>query len=293
MSYLLFLDESGHDHRTMPYEVRGGVALEAAALWDFVQAMQDLEQHAFGDSLYRYGSEIKGWKLLDKDRFKWAQQDDELEDVARRKYALAFLNRGRTKEKPRRHEFTAFGQACLIMARGIFRLLRSHGAVLFAAAVPCRVKPPRDYRAEEYLRKDHVFLLERYFYFLEREDTTGLLVMDETEKAEDRRFVRQMERYFTRTQPGRYRTSRIVPTPFFVSSDMTFPVQAADVCIYCINLGFRLPSRGMDAPVREEISLEVGAWLNELQYQGEGYRGGQVFTTYGIVYVSDPYEARQ
>jgi len=117
--------------------------------------------------------------------------------------------------------------------------------------------------------------------------------MDETEKAEDRRFVRQMERYFTRTQPGRYRTSRIVPTPFFVSSDMTFPVQAADVCIYCINLGFRLPSRGMDAPVREEISLEVGAWLNELQYQGEGYRGGQVFTTYGIVYVSDPYEARQ
>ena len=26
MSYLLFLDESGHDHRTMPYEVRGGVS---------------------------------------------------------------------------------------------------------------------------------------------------------------------------------------------------------------------------------------------------------------------------
>ena len=30
MSYLLFLDESGHDHRTMPYEVRGGVALHAS-----------------------------------------------------------------------------------------------------------------------------------------------------------------------------------------------------------------------------------------------------------------------
>ena len=26
MSYLLFLDERGHGHRTMPYEVRGGVA---------------------------------------------------------------------------------------------------------------------------------------------------------------------------------------------------------------------------------------------------------------------------
>ena len=25
MSWLLFIDESGHDHRTMPLEVRGGV----------------------------------------------------------------------------------------------------------------------------------------------------------------------------------------------------------------------------------------------------------------------------
>ncbi len=27
MSWLLFLDESGHDHRQLPYEVRGGIAL--------------------------------------------------------------------------------------------------------------------------------------------------------------------------------------------------------------------------------------------------------------------------
>ena len=30
MSWLLFLDESGHDHRHMPYEVRGGVALHVS-----------------------------------------------------------------------------------------------------------------------------------------------------------------------------------------------------------------------------------------------------------------------
>jgi len=29
MAWLLFLDESGHDHKQMPYEVRGGVALHA------------------------------------------------------------------------------------------------------------------------------------------------------------------------------------------------------------------------------------------------------------------------
>lgn len=32
MSWFLFLDESGHDHKTMPYEVRGGIALHAGAL---------------------------------------------------------------------------------------------------------------------------------------------------------------------------------------------------------------------------------------------------------------------
>ncbi len=277
----------------MPYEVRGGVALSAENLWSFVQAMRSLEQEAFGDALYRYGTEIKGHKLLDKDRLRWANQGERLDDVARRKHSLAFLNRGLNKEKPKREEFTAYGQACLAMARGIYSLLRAHQAVLFATAIPRKAKWPKNYRHEEFLRKDHVFLLERYFYFLEREDATGLLVMDETEKTDDRQFVQRMERYFTTTHTGRYRTSRIVPTPFFVSSDMSYPVQAADVCIYTINAGFRLPNRGMNAHVRQEIAEEFGPWLTELQYRGEGYRDGETFQTFGIVYVPDPYESRQ
>ena len=36
MSWLLFLDESGHDHKQLPYEVRGGIALHARQLWPFV-----------------------------------------------------------------------------------------------------------------------------------------------------------------------------------------------------------------------------------------------------------------
>jgi hypothetical protein len=32
LSYLFFLDESGHDHKNCPYEVRGGIVLHASKL---------------------------------------------------------------------------------------------------------------------------------------------------------------------------------------------------------------------------------------------------------------------
>jgi len=134
--------------------------------------------------------------------------------------------------------------------------------------------------------------LERYFYFLESTKQHGLLIMDEAEKTQDRRFVRQLENYFQKTQTGRFRSAWIVPTPFFVSSDMAYPIQAADLAIYCVNWGFRLPTRGMDAPVRDEIATEFGPWLGQLQFQGDGYKDGRVFQEFGIVFVPDPYTAR-
>lgn len=293
MSYLLFLDESGHDHRAMPYEVRGGVALHASKLWPFVQGMQRLELDAFGTALHQFKTELKGCKLLDKDRFKWAAQAPRMSDEERRKHCRRFLTKGLEKKAPIRTEFTAYGQACLQMATGMFELLSQHEARLFAAAIPRKVKKPPTFEAEEYLRKDQVFLLERYFYFLEKAEEHGLLVMDEVEKAEDRRFVRRLEAYFRRTQTGHYRSARIVPAPFFVSSDMTYPVQAADLAIYCVNWGFRLPSRGMHASVRPEIADNYGRWLAQLQFRGEGYRDGAVYDSFGIVFVPDPYEPRR
>ena len=119
-----------------------------------------------------------------------------------------------------------------------------------------------------------------------------MLVLDETEKRDDRRFVARLERYFTKTMPGQRRTEWIVPTPFFVSSDMSYAVQAADLCIYCINWGFRLPARGMDAERREDTADMFGADLASLQFERKGDRDGRRFTTYGIVYVPDPYEGR-
>lgn len=293
MSWLLFLDESGHDHKQLPYEVRGGVALHAGEVWPFVQAMQRLELDSFGCQLDLYRKELKGSTLLDRKRYRFANQANAMVAEARRKHARGFLTKGLEKKNPTRDEFTAYGQACLEMARGIFQLLRDHHAVLFASAIPRNVSKPATFEADEYLRKDQVFLFERFFYFLEAKQEHGLLVMDEVEKVADRRFVRRMEDYFRKTQTGRYRTAWIVPTPLFVSSDMTYPVQAADVVIYCVNWGFRLASIGMNATVRQEIADEFGPWLNQLQFRGQGMRDGNVYDSFGITYVPDPYTSRR
>jgi hypothetical protein len=280
MAWLLFLDESGHDHKQMPYEVRGGVALEDAQLWPFTQAMQKLEHFAFGCVLHDFKMELKGSTLLDKKRFRFANQAPPMETAEWQKHCRAFLTKGLQKLNPTSSEFCAYGQACIEMARGMFELLRNHKARLFASCIPRgtgRAHGP----IEEYLRKDQVFLLERFFYFLESEQQNGLLVMDGTEKTQDRKFVSQLERYFARTTTGRYRTQWIVPTPFFVSSDMAYPIQAADLCIYCVNWAFRLPTQGMNEPVRDEIQLEFLDWLRRLQFHGDGYRDGNVFETWG------------
>ena len=293
MAWLFFIDESGHDHKAMPYEVRGGFAIHVSRLWPFIQDMQRLEVDCFGCRLHEYGKEIKGSTLIDRKRFRFAGQGDPFPDSDRRRLCRSFLTKGREGGDTRRDEFTAYGQACLRMVQETFGLLRKHQAVVIATAIPRGVAKPADYELDQYLRKDLVFLLERFFYFLEGKQEHGVLVMDETEKRQDRRFVASMERYFTRTYPGRYRTAWIVPTPFFVSSDMTSAVQAADLCIYCINWGFRLPRLGMNAERREEIAAMFWSDLADLQFRGQGYRDGRVFDTYGIAYVPDPYGARR
>lgn len=287
MSWLLFLDESGHDHQSMPYEVRGGFAIHASKLWPFIQAVRTLEQSIFGANLQEYDLEIKGSKLLRPRCFRWAEQAENMDHATRRKHALNFLNSGKQERSPRFDEFTAYGQACITVAEQVIQLLSSHDARVFASVVPRTAKPVG--LLPEYLRKDHVFLLERYFYFLEHEQEPGLIVMDATDKQDDRRFVRRMERYFTQTMTGRQRTAWIVPSPFFVESDMAYGVQAADLCIYCLNWGWRLGN--MTEPTRKEI--EPFCWLiQKCIWQGDGYRDGKTFRTSGTVYVPDPYEAR-
>lgn len=74
MTYLLFLDESGHDHTSMPYEVNGGIAIPVQEPWEFIQRVRQAEIDCFGNELRSFGIEMKGHRLLDRDRFKWAAQ---------------------------------------------------------------------------------------------------------------------------------------------------------------------------------------------------------------------------
>ena len=98
-----------------------------------------------------------------------------------------------------------------------------------------------------------------------------------------------MERYFTQSMVGRQRTQWIVPVPLFVESDMAYGVQVADLCIYTLNWGWRLPP--MIEKTRPEIE-PFGVVLDKLIWHGDGYRDGRVYRTHGTVFVPDPYQAR-
>lgn len=293
MSWFFFMDESGHDHVNTPYEVRGGFALSAGKLWPLIQRMEKLELDCFGAVLADYKAEIKGSKLLKKDRFKYAAQHDELPDADRRIHARGFLQAGLEKRSPARIQFTAYGQACLLFVDGILDLLEELGARIFAGAIPRGTRPAPDdgLPAPNFLRKDQVFLLERLFYFLESPREQGILVMDETEKTEDRRFVRRLQNYFTKTDKGRLRATWIVPSPFFVDSEMAIPVQIADILIYAINWGYRREGE-FDATAREETASRYGKRLNRLKWRGDGHHNGTTFKSYGIFCVPDPYTRR-
>lgn len=288
MSWLLFLDESGHDHNNLPYEIHGGIALHASRLWEFIQAIRTLEQSKFGAFLHDYGTEIKGSKLLAKDRFKWERQGPKMGPQELRKHALNFLNSSAQGRVPHRDEFTAYGQACISFAEEVCTRLKAFDAMLFAAIIPPieRPKVPRN----DVPRKDIVFLLERYFYFLEEKKEMGLLVMDQTEKNNDRQLISRMERYFVETIKGTRRAQRVVPSPLFVESDMAYGVQIADLCIYCLNYGYRRDPR-MSSPVRPEIQ-DFANLLEPVIWHGRVEQNGKHFHSHGVVFVPDPYTAR-
>lgn len=271
----------------MPYEVRGGTAIHASRLWRFVRSVSALEQAVFGTHLHDHGAEIKGSKLLQKDRFKWSRQDAPMPAELRRKHALNFLGASAQERRPRRIEFTAYGQACLDFVEQLIGLLRSHDAKLFASFIPPQKRP--EGVGPGFSRKDIVFLIERYFYFLEDRSETGLLVMDRTEKASDRAFMGRMERYFNDTGTGVFRAQRVVPAPLFVDSDMAYGVQAADVCIYILNWGRRL--RGMTGPVRDEVR-GFADLLEHLEWSAVRRNSGGRFQTRSVFFVPDPYRGR-
>ncbi len=292
MSWLLFMDESGHDHKNMPFEVRGGVALHAGKVWPFIQDWHAAVEETFGPKFIELKGEIKGSSLLESKKMQWAKQMHPLGLRERHNGVQRFLTKSLQKQPMERRDFTAYGQASTAMARKVFDLLQRHDAVLFASLIPRGVRKPKGYEFDHLLRKDHIFLQERFFYFLEAKQEHGLFVMDQTEKQNDKRFVKRLHDYYTKTQTGINRTQWIVPAPIFVDSEMAPGVQAADLCLYCINWGFRRPEWNFTGMTRNEIHTEFGGRIGQLQFRGDGYKAGDIFYTYGIVHVPDPYTAR-
>ena len=84
MSYLLFLDESGVDHRHSPYEVLAGVAIRDLSLWNLVCQIQEAEVDFFGQRLTPGTLELKAKKLLKRKTFRMASQSPPLEHDRRR-----------------------------------------------------------------------------------------------------------------------------------------------------------------------------------------------------------------
>jgi hypothetical protein len=247
VAYFLFVDESGSDLRETPCEVLAGIAVQDGKLWSLIEAIKEAEQGAFATRYRREHGELKGKKTLKRKVFRHASQLPEFPADERRRLAAECLAAG---PNPTKAQLTALAQAKLAFVREVFCIARRFGCAAFASVVlPSAPRPVRDV-----LRKDYAFLFQRFFYFLEDSggDSQGAVVFDELERSRAHMLIGQMEEYFLNTRNGRERSTRVIPEPFFVHSDLTSLVQIADLIAYVIAWGFRLP-RFQEVPSRPEL----------------------------------------
>lgn len=247
MAYILFLDESGQDLRDSPYEVIAGTAIEDKDIWNIIREVHLLEENIFGRRYSQGNRELKARVLLKRKTFRLANQLAAIDPVERRHLAKECLDSGSTATK---RQITALAQAKIVFAEEILQLAANFTCKVFASIVSKNFNP---HDTPELLRKDYVYLFERFYYFLKDkpQEPSGILVFDETEKSQSQRLIQQIENYFKKTFKGRQRSSLLIPEPLFVHSDLTTGVQMADLIAYIISWGLRL--KGMDKPVRDEL----------------------------------------
>ncbi len=242
---LLFIDESGHDHHEMPCEVLAGVAVSEANLWNLVKAVRAAEKDFFGDYLRNLRvTELKAKKLLKRKRFRSAQRKVEIAKGELSELAHSALMKGISASKDgaqasavTERELVAYSRQVLGFVDEVINIAARYEARVIASIVD--IKAPRPDMGM--LRKDYIYLFERYFYLLESRPLheRGLVVFDELEKTKAKILIQQMAAYFLGTQNGRYRSARIVPEPFFVHSELTTGVFLADLAAYTLGWGWR------------------------------------------------------
>ena len=288
---LYFVDESGHDHGASPYEVLAAVAVKERDLWNLIQAIRGVELELFGVAFADVGIEFKGTKLLKKKSFRLASEGEPIPADERRDLVRALVLRSHEAEKTGAQaavtfrELVAYGQTVVAFIERVFRLMGRYRVKTFAAMVDPAAPRPAD---KSYLRRDYAFLFERFFYHLEQTsaEETGLIVFDELEKAQSRILLEQMGNYFLKSEKGYQRSSRILPEPFFVHSDLTTAVQLADLVAYCASWAIRLNQ--MTKPARPEMK-PLADLVFDLRFVGTKFDevDGKEWPVYGMFYLDD------
>lgn len=260
MAFLLFIDESGQDRRSSPYEVLAGIAVEDSDLWNLILRIQDLEEKYFGKRYTLKSNELKAKSILKKKTFRLASQLDKIPNEERRILAKECLEDGETNNSKR--HLTALAQAKLAFVARALEAVSLFKCKVFAVI---NLLEKTDVEEADLLRKDYVYFFERFYYFLEdrQNNSSGIILFDELEKSQCHILLNQISNYFKKTHKGRIRSNLIIPEPFFVHSDLTTGVQIADLLAYIISWGYRF--KNLNEPKREELQQYVEI-INTMKY---------------------------
>ena len=282
MAWLLFVDESGHDHAASPYEVLAGVAIRDRDVREVIERLHEAEVRFFGRRYSDGRRELKGKLLLKRKVFRHRDRGDiVVEPASVPALARAALDDG-SRADPR--ALKALALAKLSYVASVFDICAQLDCRAFASIVENDARPT----AGDGLRKDYAYLFERFFYFLEdiAADEQGIVVFDELEKSQSHLLIDQMHRYFAGTVVGRHRAGRIIPEPFFVHSDLTTGVQIADLVAYVISWGFRIRRR-MTKPARPELQ-SFAEQVAGLRYRATRERGDNPqFEIWSFAHIDD------
>ncbi len=263
MATLLFIDESGHDHRESPYEVLAGIAIKDRNLWRLILEIKAIETSLFGDFYTINKIELKAKKLLKSKTYHLAAQMQPINSDDIPILAQQCLQNGKNAN---RLQLTALAQAKLIYTERVIDAALNAGGVIFASIIDYRAVTKQPALADvsnlNYLRKDYSYLFERFFYFLEDagRNEMGIIVFDELDKVKSHLLLNQMTEYFVKTRKGQERSTLVIPEPFFVHSDLTVGIQIVDLSAYILSWGFRI--NGMTQPCRNELQPLVSRLCN-------------------------------
>lgn len=246
MAYFLYVAASGRDGGACPYGVLAGVAVEERDLWNLAQALADAQFRHFGRTLKPREAAGRPRNLLKHKSFRLAAQMRPIELDERRELARACLERG---EGADRRALTALAQAKLAYVGEALELCARFRCRFVASITPrtAAAPPPGT------LRKDFLYLFERFFYFLDdlKPSPVGVIVARDHDGSLGRLVAEQMDRYFKHTTRGRQRASLVVPEPLVSRGELTAGNEVAALVAYITAWGFR--TRELTEPARREL----------------------------------------